>query len=135
MLVQQCNVGLIQVVLSLSLGDVGDLDRLAVSEDEAFAGFEGFPRGNLDGSYGCDMIGLVHDVVPEPSSSNWAVSLFICRALHPGESSLSRLWNLRRITGAVKQKTGAWHGKSMSGARLAYVEYLVIGLSLVYLLG
>ena len=135
MLVQQCNVGLIQVVFSLSLGDVGDFEKPAVSEDEAFAGFEGFSRGNLDGSYGCDMIGLVHCYTSKPSSCSWAVSLFICRALHPGESSLSRLWNLCRITGAVKQKTGAWHGKSMSGARLAYVEYLVIGLSLVYLLG
>jgi hypothetical protein len=50
------------------------------------------------------MIGLVHYVVPKPSSYSWAVSLFICRASHPGESSLSCLWNFHRTTGAVKQK-------------------------------
>ena len=76
MLVQQCNVGLIEVVLPLSLGDVGDLDGLAVGEDDAFAGFEGLVGGNLDGFYSCDMIGLVHYVVPKPSSYSWAVSLF-----------------------------------------------------------
>jgi len=95
MLVQQCNVGLIEVVLSLSLGDVGYFDGLAVCEDDAFAGFEGLARGNLDGFYGCDMIGLVHFCIPKPSSSSWAVSLFICRASHPGESSLSENKNGR----------------------------------------
>ena len=34
------------------------------------------------------MIGLVHFCIPKPSSCCWAVSLFICRASHPGESSL-----------------------------------------------
>jgi hypothetical protein len=121
MFVQQCNVSLIQVVLSLSLGNVGDFEGLAVCEDDALAGFEGFARGNLDGFYSCDMIGLVHVCAPKPSSYSWAVSLFICRALHPGESSLSRaapqvqgLWNLRRTTGVVKRKRAlAWevHGK------------------------
>jgi len=88
MLVQQCNVGLIQVVASLSLDNVGYFEGFTVCEDDALAGFEGLACGNLDGFYGCDMIGLVHYVVPKPSSGSWAVSLFICRALHPGESSL-----------------------------------------------
>jgi hypothetical protein len=35
------------------------------------------------------MIGLEHKRSPKPSSYSWAVSLFICRALHPGESSLA----------------------------------------------
>jgi hypothetical protein len=88
MLVQQCNVGLVEVVLPLSLGDAGYFVHGSVYEHNAFAGFKGLACGNLDGFYSCDMIGLVHSYTLKPSSCTWAVSLFICRASHPGESSL-----------------------------------------------
>jgi len=122
MLVQQCNVSLIQVVLSLSLGDVGDLDGLAVCEDDAFAGFEGFPCGNLDGFYSCDMIGLVHDLYTETVQ------------LHLGGFSFLSAGPRTPVSPRWKTKTGAWHGKSMSGARLAYVGYFGLWIGVICLL-